>query len=322
MAKKNKMANYAAEATGLRVISMYVQEYFHWGWQPYGQENDDGIDGEIIPRTPNGQDLGVRIKVQSKSGPGYLSSIDGDYVKIQPYNSKERLKEHIDSWNRSNEPVILVFTNAQKVNAKGNKFLDLKNPTAWWVPMNNYKYDDTTLIKIPRKNLFQEHSKGELCKLIKPYIKDWIHCPQLITNKEDFKLWNSLSLAKDSKAFYFEWQASNPTVWFGNQIVPVNVSRLGWRHITNKARKERVALSLRLLPLAKKILEISKDIRPVILRSRQLFTFWTSDTQHLGYRARAILDGKEQKVQVVIKRYRNLRDNKEKFWFYSVHIVK
>ena len=63
---QNKMATHAVEATGLRVIGMYVQEYYHWGWQPYGQENDDGIDGEIIPRTKNGQDMGVRIKVQSK----------------------------------------------------------------------------------------------------------------------------------------------------------------------------------------------------------------------------------------------------------------
>lgn len=322
MGKKNKMANHAVEATGLRVISMYVQEYFHWGWQPYGQENDDGIDGEIIPRTPNGLDMGVRIKVQSKSGPGYLSSIDDDYVKIQPYSSKDRLKEHIESWNRSNEPVILVYTNAQKENSKGNKYLDLKNPTAWWVPMNDYKYDGTTLIKIPRKNLFQEHTKGNLCKLIRPHVKDWVHYPQVVPEKEDLKLWGSFSLDKDSKAFYLDWQSCSPTITLGKKNLPLNVSRLGWRHITNKARKERVALSLRLLPIAKKILEMSKDIRPIVLRSRQDFTYWTSDSHHLGYRARVILDGREQKVQVVVKRYRNLRDNKEKFWFYSVHIVK
>ena len=322
MKKKNKMANHAVEATGLRVISMYVQEYFHWGWQPYGQENDDGIDGEIIPRTPNGQDMGVRIKVQSKSGPSYLSSIDDDYVKIHPYSSKEKLKDHIDSWNRSNEPVILVYTNAEKENANKHKYLDLKNPTAWWVLMNDYKYDGTTLIKIPRKNLFQEHTKGELRKLIKPYVKDWIHCPQIKPEKEDLKLWNSLYLAKDSKAFYSDWRMANPMVTLETKSAPLKVSRLGWRHITNKARKERVALSLRLLPIAKKILEMSKDIRPVVLRTRQLFTYWTSDTQHLGYRARVVLDGREQKVQVVVKRYRNLKDNKEKFWFYSVHVIK
>ena len=62
--RKSVLATHAVEATGLRVIGMYVQEYFHWGWQRYGQENDNGIDGEIIPRTSNGQDMGVRIKVR------------------------------------------------------------------------------------------------------------------------------------------------------------------------------------------------------------------------------------------------------------------
>ena len=97
---------------------------------------------------------------------------------------------------------------------------------------------------------------------------------------------------------------------------------MGWRHITDKARKDRVGLSLCLLPIAKKILEMSKDIRPVVLRSRSLYTFWKSDIQHLGYRARVMLNEREEKVQVVVKRYRNLSYDKEKVWFYSVHVIR
>lgn len=319
---KNKMASHAVEATGLRVISMYVQEFFHWGWQPYGQENDDGIDGEIIPRTSNGNDMGVRIKVQSKSGPSYLSSINEQSVTISPYSSKERLQEHCDGWNRSNEPVILVYTNAERINDKGNKYLDLKNPQAWWVRLDNYQHDGSSIIKIPRKNLFQEHTKGELVKMIKPYLKDWIHCVKIAPEKTDLRLWNSLHLLDDAKLYYNDWKTSNPTIMISGTLYPLNVSRTGWRHITDKARKERVAISLRLLPIARKILELSKDIRPVVLRSHQMGTFWESTMQHLGYRARVVLDGREQKVQVVVKIYRNLRYNKEKVWLYSVHIVK
>lgn len=320
--RKNKMATHAVEATGLRVISMYVQEYFHWGWQPYGQENDDGIDGEIIPRTPNGQDMGVRIKVQSKCGPGYLSSINDQTVNVSPYSSKERLQEHCDSWNKSNEPVILVYTNAEKTNSHGHQYLDLKNPTAWWMRMDDYEHDGTSVIKIPRGNLFQEHSKGELVKMVKPYLKEWTHCMQLEPDKEDLKLWNSLHLLDEAKDFYRDWKAGNPQIEIGGTTYPLNVSRLGWRHITDRARKDRVALSLRLLPIAKRILELSKEIRPVVLRSRELYTFWDSMTLHLGYRARVKIDGRMVKVQVVVKVYRNLRYNKEKIWLYSVHIVK
>lgn len=320
--KSNKMATHATEATGLRVISMYLQEYFHWGWQPYGQENDDGIDGEIIPRTPNGQDMGVRIKVQSKSGPGYLSSIGEGSVKIKPYDTKEKLKEHIESWNRSNEPVILVYTNALKTNKKGNKYYDLKNPKAWWVRLDNYQYDGTSLIKIPENNLFQEHTKGDLTNLIEPYLKDWTQYPKFKPNKDELILWNSLELIKDAKQYYTNWANSNPTISIDDTVSPLKVTRLGWRHIKNRARKERVALSLRLLPIAKKIIEQSENNRPIVLRSGKQTTYWDSSIQHLGFRAKVILDNKEQKVQVVVRKYMNLRDNKEKLWFYSVHIVK
>lgn len=321
MAKnKNKMATHAVEATGLRVISMYVQEYFHWGWQPYSQENDDGIDGEIIPRFKNGQDMGVRIKVQSKSGPGYLSSINEQTVNISPYNSRERLIEHINNWKQSNEPVILIYTNAEK-EKNGIKYLDLKNPKAWWIRMDNYKHDGSTIVRIPRENLFQEHTKGELFKLISPYLQTWSHYLKITPKKMELSLWNSLSLKVDAKKYYKEWGACDQLISLGGKEFQLKVSRTGWRHITNHARKERVALSLRLLPIAKKILELSKDIKPVLLRSR-VVTFPNSEIIHYGFRARVLIDGRLEKVQVVIRKYKNLKYNKEKVWFYSVHIVK
>lgn len=319
--KRNKMATHAVEATGLRMIGMYVQEFFRWGWQPYGQENDDGIDGEIIPRFKNGEDMGVRIKVQSKSGPSYVSSMNEDTVNIQPYSSKERLIKHINSWNRSNEPVILVYTNAEK-ERNGNKYLDLKNPKVWWIRMDDYTHDDTSLIKIPRRNLFQEHIKGELLKILKPYIKEWINNPKIKPDRNDLKIWNSLNILEDAKNFYKEWKLSNPKITINDKSYELKVSRTGWRHITNKSRKERVHLSLKLLPIARKILERT-DIRPIMLRSKEMHTRWNSRTDHIGFRARVEIEGHERKVQVVLKRYRNIEYKKEeKIWFYSVHIVK
>ena len=65
---KNKLYNYKQEATGNRVVAMFVQEFFGWGWQPNSQENDDGIDGVIIVRDKMGRDIGARIHVQIKQG--------------------------------------------------------------------------------------------------------------------------------------------------------------------------------------------------------------------------------------------------------------
>ena len=320
--RNNKMATHAVEATGLRMIGMYVQEYFHWGWQPYGQENDDGIDGEIIPRFKNGQDMGVRIKVQSKSGPGYLSSMNEKTVNIHPYSNKERLAEHIRSWNRSNEPVILVYTNAEKINKIGNKYLDLKNPKVWWMRMDDYVHDGTSLIKIPRGNLFQEHTKGELLKIIKPFIKDWVNYPVIKPEREDLMIWNSLNILNDGRRFYDEWKLNKPMITINDKQFDLKVSRTGWRHIINKSRKDRVPLSLKLLPIARKILERTNEIRPIILRSRETPTTWDSTTVHVGFRSRVEIEGFERKVQVVLKWYKNIQYNKEKIWFYSVHIIK
>ncbi len=126
-----------------------------------------------------------------------------------------------------------------------------------------------------------------------------------------------MHLLEDAKQFYKDWKAENPQIKIKGKSYPLNVSRTGWRHIINNQRKERVALSLRLLPIAKNILDHSQNIRPVVLRSRNLFTFWDSSTSHLGYRAKVVLDGKEQKVQVVVKVYENRRNDITKMWFYA-----
>ena len=188
--------------------------------------------------------------------------------------------------------------------------------------MDDYKHDGSSEIKIPRENLFQEHTKGVLNKMIKPNLKEWIHNIEIKPTKSDLCLWNSLNLKIESKKFYKKWAARRPSISLNGRDCEIKVSRTGWRHINNKVRKERVVLSLKLLPIAQKILMRSKDINPVILRSRNLVTDWESFTQHIGYRARVQLDGVERKVQVVVKRYKNVKYNIEKFWFYSVHIVK
>ena len=108
----------------------------------------------------------------------------------------------------------------------------------------------------------------------------------------------------------------------GKESYELKISRTGWRHITNKSRKERVHLSLKLLPIARKILERSYDIKPIMLRSNETHTTWDSRTVHIGFRARVEIEGHERKVQVVLKWYKNIQYEKDKIWFYSVHIVK
>ena len=95
MAKNNRQ-NYIQAATGGRVVGMFVQEFFGWGWLPNTQENDDGIDGYIDVRDSMGRDLGVRIHVQIKSGLSYYKGIDNKgRLKLQPYSPKSTLEKHL-----------------------------------------------------------------------------------------------------------------------------------------------------------------------------------------------------------------------------------
>lgn len=317
------MANHAAEAMGLRIISMYTQEFFYWGWQGYGQENDNGIDGEMIPRFKDGTDKGVRIFVQSKAGSGYLSSIDDKYVNISPYSSVKQLENHINRWRKYHEPVIIIYTNAERVDKNGVRYSDVRNPQAWWVRVDkDYEYDGSSLIHIPKENTFGEHSKGALDNLIKPYLNDWRNFPLLDLKKDDLCLWKSEKLGDDSWEFYKKWRSTGSTITLCDQDKTVRITRIGWRHIKNKKRQGRVQISKKLLPVAKKILEHSSEITPILLKSYYQNTLWDSLTIHIGYRARVELDGVERKVQVVLKRYINKTKGKEKWWFYSVHLVK
>jgi hypothetical protein len=40
------------EATGMRVVVQFVQEFWECGWQPLDSRNDNGIDG-LIRRFPS-----------------------------------------------------------------------------------------------------------------------------------------------------------------------------------------------------------------------------------------------------------------------------
>ena len=80
---KNRMESHFMELAGLRMVKMYVTEFFHWGYQEIDQQNDDGLDGIIMVRDKAGYDMGVRIHCQIKCGPAYeKSSTDTRHMSV------------------------------------------------------------------------------------------------------------------------------------------------------------------------------------------------------------------------------------------------
>ncbi len=317
------------EATGMRVVSQFVQEFWECGWQPFDARNDKGIDGLILMKKRN-TDLGVKINVQVKCGAKYISSESKDEIRVS-IDDELGLIEHIEYWKKQIEPAILVFVNPAKPirDKRGNIVKDENgkiiwkesrlNSKSWWVDLksNELRVENTkTLISIPKKNIFGEHSKGAFLKQIRP-LMSITHLPQIELDSDSKKLLNSIKIRDESHKFYKDWK--NENIIFCKALDKyIRVSRTGWNHILSSNRgAERRINSLKLLGVAKQIInEVQKDKFFLLSQTENIFEL----EQKLGIRAR-YLDKQmgEQVVQVIILRKLNKRSRNEKFWFYSVH---
>jgi hypothetical protein len=315
------------EATGMRIVSQYVQEFWECGWQPFDARNDRGIDGLILMRRKN-QDLGVKINVQVKCGAKYISSFSKNEIKIS-IDNEAGLFEHINYWRKQNEPAILVFVNPCKPQRDKNGNIEKddngrivwvesrKKSEVWWVNLkdDSIKPENTkTLIRICRNNVFGEHSKGEFLKLINPLLSN-SHLPKLSLTTESKNLLHSQNLKRDSREFYKNWKNAGDVFCkaFNRNI---RISKTGWRHIVSARRgKERRTNSLKLLGVAKQMINNIESY--YLLNQKEFF-----NELEQKYSIRAVIEDKhmgQQTVQVILLRKLDLKSKKEKWWFYSVH---
>lgn len=317
------------EATGMRVVSQYVQEFWECGWQPFDSRNDKGIDGIILMKKKN-IDLGVRINVQVKCGPKYISSQTKDEIRVS-IDDEEGLLEHIEYWRKQNEPTILVYVNPSKpsIDKKGNVLKDNNgkiiwiesrlNSKAWWLDLksDNLRVEGTkTIISIPKKNVFGEHSKGDFMNLIKPLLSI-NNLPLIELNSESKNLLSSVRLKDDARKFYRIWK-NGRTIKCTALNKNIRVSRTGWNHILSSKRgKERRVNSLNLLGVAKQIICEVEEGNYYLLNQKE-----NSIELEQKYGIRARFNDKSSNVhvvQVIVLRKLNKLNKKEKLWFYSVH---
>lgn len=317
----NNRRNYQQETIGLILVQKYIVREFNWGWQQYSQENDDGIDGEIIVRDKTGKDLGCRIWVQIKCGESYKKSTKEGFVNIQPY-PKNELKERLDRYKKMVEPSILIFVDSPTDDSRLKK-KQKDNPKIWWVDLTNYKYDNSSYIHIPQNQNFGAHSKGDLYKLVKNIIKDWNNYPLYVAEKEEIKhfYYFDLTRLKNSAMCMYKKNKYLYAIKDGGKK-QIEFSRIGWRHINHKTRgvTKRI-VSLQFLPFAERIIT-SNTHDWILLYNHDVSDYPNSCAELYGIRARVLIYGQEFKVQVVVKRYLNRNTKKERFWFYSIHTIK
>lgn len=308
---KHKRYNLIQEATGRRVVGMYVEEFFGWGWLLNTQQNDDGIDGFIHVRNKSGQDLGVRIQVQIKCGITYFKGLDDKgRLKLQIYTPKQNLKEHLINFQRQTEPTILVFVTSEWEQSK-----NLYKPWAWWLRLDNYQYDGSSYLYIDHKQRFGEHSKKELFNLVSNSLK-WTDNITLEATQKELKLFNTIgNIKSEAKKIYSQLTAEDikcPALY--NERVYFN--RIGWHHITNGQRgKGRIKNSLELIAIVPRII---KNVEKWVFARRSKNA--NSNHKFFTLRANVVIKKERLKVQVIVRRQKDKNGN-IKFIFYSVHII-
>ena len=317
------------EATGIRVVSQFVREFWESGWQEKDARNDKGIDGRILLHK-KGLELGVGINCQVKCGMYYISSVTESEIRISIGN-KDNLVKHLAYWKQQNEPVVLVFVNpfirkkdhtGKPIKDKKGKFETIENrlnPKAWWVNLKDATIlpeNTTTIIAIPKENRFGEQTKGDFLKLIRPLVKiNGLF--ELKPNKQSEALLFSYSLKTDAKAFYKQWKADIDDGKMYCKAVNANIriSKTGWNHITESRRgKPRRTMSLKLLALAKQIIEEADE--PILLTQTEN---WFELEQKYGLRANISTAQGNNIVQVVLLRRKYNNNEKGTWWFLSVH---
>lgn len=318
------------EATGMRVVAQYVQEFWECGWQPFEHRNDKGIDGLIILKR-RGEEIGVRINVQVKCGGSYISSHNDQYIKFR-FKSKGDLEKHLKYWKNQIEPCVLVLINTGKKlttscdaeidTDNDNTSLNRLNPEAYWVNLKDVAIrvsDTETLIHIPKRQKFGQHSKGDFINLCNHLIPK-ISYPHLLLDDDALKLINKNI---SPRQFYNNWKSDNNGLMYVPSINDhVIISNTGWKHITSKRRgNERREFSLSHLGTARQIMSqvgLFKTLHkePIV-----------DNAKYLEYRIGLLANVKSKQtdfglIQVIL----NVRENKtthdKKYWFFSVHQKK
>lgn len=317
------------EATGMRVVAQYVQEFWECGWQQFDQRNDHGIDGLVIMRI-RGRDLGANLNIQVKCGTSYISSISDTHLRIC-IDEEPGLLTHIAYWKKQIDPAILVFVIASKLarDKHGNILMDDNNKPiwydsrlkakSWWL---NLKEDNIiaigtkTIIEIPLKQTFGEHSKGEFIKLVRPLIDDNT-LKRIEASKDARKLYLSDNIRGNAKKFYKKWKNENGGIIFCPSLKQnLIISRTGWLHITqNRRSKERRIISFRLLGVAKQIIEEGANALLLNQAEDDYFVI-----QKYGIKAKVQMKNETDKVvQVIVLKRKDKMKNRIRYWFYSVH---
>ena len=320
------------ETNAIGSVQRYVRNDFFSRWQEFEARNDDGIDGilllrkKVIDKTASGDKpqfishpiRGV-IFIQVKGGAGYRKDFKKRPEHIGIQLGKKYIKDHRPRWKALPGPAILVYVDTE--NKKQN--LD-----AWWTDLNDessYSSKNENIVLIPKSQRFGPHSKGDMRRLIGPAMQYDELLPIVTLSKEDSSYIHLNQALKDcARTFYRDWSALPLASRTNPALGEVLVTRVGWRHLTRRGRRqERIVQSMQLLGAAKRIIQEVDSIGWLgRMEERQLKNGNIQRRELLGIRAKVRFPFRhESVVQVILERKRTYGQTllTEQTRFYSVY---
>lgn len=321
-------SNRVKERTGINAVSRTVEVDWESGWQEYGAQNDDAIDGVILMRrgSKKPSDTGGVVFVQVKcGGNGYRKDQTKHPSHIGVALGEAYITQHQPRWMKTPGPTVLIFV---------DDTVDRHTPPAWWVDLKSegsYSNTNKGLILIPKEQRFAHHTKSAFHKLCGSGPADR-QLEEIRLERVDSvipRLGRSESLRDDAWAYYKEWRndvqsRTNPT------LGRVFVNRVGWKHMTRPGRlPERIVQSWLLLGAAKTM--VARCAEVFNLGHANVLALPDGKTHvidYLGLRARLVFPYRHHAVlQVVLRRSRlvspeNFKLERHKIWFYSVYELR
>lgn len=295
-----------------------VQARMRCGWQPISPENDNGVDGLIIDRK-RGVDSGDLYFVQVKCGDSYRSDAKKRPNHIGVALGEQYLVAHRPRWNRLQGPVVLVY-------------VDFKTKQAWWTDLKSEDsycpHENKGLVVMPRNQRFGCHSLGSLRRLRNFSDIDRAY-PVLRLTKTDLVLGAySSTLKHAARQFYKAWAICSTAERENARLGEVEVSRVGWRHISHYSRgPDNICQSWGLLGAAKRIILCNEA--PISIRPAKVTGDASTKTVDalVALRNRVIFPNRQEAVvQVVVKRKQSITTStgavQTQNWFYSVHELR
>ncbi len=294
------MTTLRTGAAGRDVVALTVKTELSSDWQNISAENDDGIDGIVFLKYRN-RFSGRLIFVQVKSGKSYVKRYapgthDG-HVALDL--GREYLDKHRSRWRALPGPVLLAYVEDPSDRTCPVYWQDLKLAAA-------YSETNKGVVLIPRNQRLGSHSKGALRKVCgsRP---DSMVLPEIDMGNEKSALIKPQFGRKDALRVYRAWRETSSDSCHPD-LGRIEVTNLGWRHITRKSRRlENIVNSFLLLEAARKIIESKTPYRQIGYAKKRERRRTIDIVDHLALRAIVRFRHRAPgPVQVIVRRTRRI----------------